>query len=106
MLFELRRYEAQPGKRDELVEIMDGEVIPFQAGQGMAILGSWVDEENPDVYVWLRRFDSEEDRKALYAKVYESDHWKQHLAPRFPAILRRESIQVTRLVPTRSSLIR
>jgi len=56
--------------------------------------------------VWLRRFDSEEDRKALYAKVYESDHWKQHLAPRFPAILRRESIQVTRLVPTRSSLIR
>jgi len=40
MLFELRRYEAQPGKRDELVEIMDDEVIPFQAGQGMAILGS------------------------------------------------------------------
>ncbi len=106
MLFELRRYEAQPGKRDELVEIMDNEVIPFQAGQGMAVLGSWVDEENPDVYVWLRRFDSEEDRKALYTKVYESDHWKQHLAPQFPAILRRESIQVTRLVPTRSSIIR
>jgi hypothetical protein len=106
MLFELRRYEAQPGRRAELVEIMDNEVIPFQAGQGMSILGSFVDEENPDVYVWIRRFDDEEARKALYAKVYESDHWKQNLAPRFPEIMRRESIQVTRLNPTRSSILR
>jgi quinol monooxygenase YgiN len=106
MLFELRRYETHPGKRDELVAIMEAEIIPFQASKGVVIVGSFVDEENPDVYVWMRRFNDEEHRKALYAAVYESDFWKDDIAPRMPAILNRETIRVTRLIPTATSVIR
>jgi hypothetical protein len=42
----------------------------------MVIVGSFVGQEEEDLYVWIRRFDSEEERKRLYDTVYESDHWK------------------------------
>jgi quinol monooxygenase YgiN len=103
MLFELRRYETEPGTRDKLVAVMESDVLPFQTSKGIVILGSFVDEENPDVYVWLRRFEDEEHRKACYAAVYDSDHWKQVIAPQFAGVLKRETMQVTRLIPTRLS---
>ena len=56
--------------------------------------------------VWIRRFDDEEQRIALYAAVYESDHWKGVIAPQIPAMLIREKIVVTRLNPTPKSMIR
>jgi hypothetical protein len=40
----------------------------------MVIVGSFVGQEEEDLYVWIRRFDSEEERKRLYDTVYESDH--------------------------------
>ncbi len=106
MLYELRQYQTHPGTRDRLVQIMEEDVIPFQVGKGMIIVGSFVAEEDPNAYVWLRRFDDEEQRKAQYAAVYESDHWKQTIAPKFADILIRETINVTRLVPTALSVLR
>jgi hypothetical protein len=105
MLFELRQYRAHPGQRDRLVEMMETEIIPFQVAKGMVIVGSFVGEEDPDLYVWIRRFDSEEQRITQYAAVYESDVWKNDFAVRIPEILNRESIQVTRLTPTATSVI-
>ena len=106
MLFELRRYETTPGTRDRLVEVMEAEIIPFQTSKGVVILGSFVAEEDPNVYVWLRRFENEEHRKAMYAAVYDSDHWKNEIAPKLKGVLVRETIQVTRLTPTALSPIR
>jgi quinol monooxygenase YgiN len=106
MLFELRQYTTYPGKRDRLVEVMEQDVIPFQTSKGVVIVGSFVAEEDPDTYVWIRRFENEEHRKALYAAVYESDHWKNEIAPKLPDVLMREKIQVTRLIPTALSVIR
>jgi hypothetical protein len=106
MLFELRRYTAQPGRRDDLVRMMEEEIIPFQASQGVVIVGSFIDEEDPDVFIWLRRFNDEEHRVALYAAVYQSDFWKNDIAPRVPELLDRETIRVTRLIPTSTSVIR
>lgn len=106
MLIELRQYQSQPGKRDELVAMMENEIIPFQNAKGMVIVGSFVDEENPDGYVWIRRFDDEEQRKAQYEAVYQSDTWKNDIGPRIPEFLIREKINVTRLIPTPRSVIR
>jgi hypothetical protein len=103
MLYELRLYTAAPGKRDDLVKIKEEEIIPFQVKCGMVILGSFVAEENPDAYVWVRRFKDEEERRHLYAAVYESDHWKNDVGPRGGPLLLRESINVTRLIPTAKS---
>jgi hypothetical protein len=49
---------------------MEEEIIPFQVKMGMVILGSFVGEEDQSVYVWIRRFESEAERKRLYDAVY------------------------------------
>lgn len=106
MLFELRQYRVRPDRRDEWVELMEKVIIPFQASKGMVIVGSFVAEEEPDLYVWIRRFESEEDRQRLYAAVYESDRWKNEIVPRIGELLDRDQMVVTRLLPTRASVLR
>jgi hypothetical protein len=81
---ELRQYKVRPGKMDAWVKIMEEEIIPFQVSKGMVICGSFRGETDDSVYVWLRRFESEAEREALYKAVYESDHWKTNIAPRVP----------------------
>jgi hypothetical protein len=105
MLFELREYHAQPGKRDTLVRLMEEQIIPMQVQAGMVILGSFVGEDSPDNYVWLRRFENEAERVRLYEAVYQSDRWKNEIAPLLPDLMQREKMRVTRLVPTRRSPI-
>ena len=105
MFFELRRYQIKDGKRDQWVRFMEEEIIPFQISKGMVICGSFIDQENPEVYVWIRRFEDEADKERLYKAVYESDHWKNDISPRVGEILDRETIQVTRLEATPKSVI-
>ena len=85
---------------------METDVIPFQASLGMVIVGSFVGEADPNLYVWIRRFDDDAHREAQYAAVYESEHWKSVIAPKFAGVLIRETINVTRLVPTSTSVLR
>ena len=101
--YELRQYHVRPGKMAEWLKIMEGEIIPFQVAKGMVITGSFKGESDDSVYVWMRRFDSEATREALYKAVYESDHWKKEIAPRIPDLLDREKAVVTRIVPTGKS---
>jgi NIPSNAP len=101
--YELRQYKVLPGKMKEWLEIMEGEIIPFQVSKGMVICGSFRGETDDSVYVWIRRFESEAQREALYKAVYESDHWKNNIAPRVPNCLDRSAMVVTRIVPTTRS---
>ena len=98
--FELRQYKPHPGKLAEWVKIMEDEIIPFQISKGMVICGSYEGETDKEVYVWVRRFDSEEQRVQQYKDVYESDYWKTKIAPRVPEYLDRPAIKVTRLIST------
>lgn len=106
MLFELRSYRTKPGMRDQWVKLMDDVIIPFQASKGMVIVASFVGESDPDSYVWIRRFENEEERVRLYAAVYESDFWKNEVTPQVSELLDRSQNVVTRLNPTPLSLIR
>ena len=65
----------------------------------------FVGEEDASVYVWIRRFESEAERKRLYDAVYQSDYWKNEVAPRIPTFIEREQIKVTRIVVTPHSVI-
>ena len=105
MFFELRQYRMRPGKRDQWVKCMEEEIIPFQVSKGMVILGSFVGQEEEDLYVWIRRFESEQERKRLYEAVYESDYWKNDIGPRVPDLIDREAIKVTRIEATPKSVI-
>ncbi|MGY2895010.1 putative quinol monooxygenase [Deinococcus sp. UYEF24] len=103
MIYELRHYQTEPGQRDAWVQLMETQIIPFQTEQGMQVVGSFVDEGNPDVYIWIRRFESEEQLKAQYAAVYGSDRWKNEIGPAADPLLKSENITVTRLLPTPAS---
>jgi hypothetical protein len=104
--YELRQYKVRPGKMDEWVKIMEEEIIPFQVSKGMVICGSFRGERDESAYIWLRRFESEEEREALYKAVYETDYWKTKIGPRVPDCLDREAMVVTRIIPTAKSTMR
>ena len=104
--YELRQYKVQPGKMNAWLKIMEEEIIPFQISKGMVICGSFRGETDDSVYVWLRRFESEAEREALYKAVYDSDHWKTKLQPLAADCLDRSAMVVTRIVPTARSTMR
>ena len=105
MFFELRQYRTRPGQRDNWVKFIEEVIIPFQVSKGMVIVGSFVGQEEEDLYVWIRQFESEEERVKQYQAVYDSDHWKNEIGPKVPAMLDTDRIVVTRLEPTPKSVI-
>ena len=103
--YELRQYKILEGKMEEWLQLMEQEIIPFQVSKGMVITGSWRGEDDDSIYIWMRRFESEEEREQLYEAVYQSDQWKNVIGPRIPDVMDRSAIQVTRLVPTKKSTV-
>jgi hypothetical protein len=106
MFFELRSYRTKPDMRDKWVKLMDEVIIPFQSSKGMVIIAGFVGETDPDSYIWIRRFESEEERVRQYAAVYETDFWKNEITPQVSELLDRSATVVTRLNPTPRSIIR
>ena len=84
MLFELRQYRIKPGRQADWVEFMENVIIPFQQSKGMVILGSFTQEDDETVYVWIRRLIDEAEREAQYEAVYQSDEWTNEIGPRDP----------------------
>ena len=106
MSFELREYRTRPGQRENWVRFMEEQIIPFQSGKGMVIVGSFVGQEEDDLYIWIRRFESEAERERLYKAVYESDTWKNEIAPEIPEMIDREKMVVRRIEATPKSVVR
>lgn len=105
MLFELRQYRIKKGKMKQWVRLAEEVVIPFQIAQGMVVVGSFVGQEEKDLFVWIRRFENEQERKRLYKKVYESETWLKHIKPEVDKVLVRPKMVVTRLEATPKSII-
>lgn len=106
MLFELRQYRMRPGQQQRWVQFMEETIIPFQVSKGVVVVASFVGEEDDSLYVWIRRFDSEADRERIYREVYESDYWKNEIAPQVAEMIDRSQRVITRLTPTPKSVIR
>ena len=106
MSFELREYRTRPRQRENWVRFMEEQIIPFQSGKGMIIVGSFVGQEEDDLYTWIRRFESEAERERLYKTVYESDTWKNEIAPKIPEMMDREKMVVRRIEVTPKSVAR
>jgi hypothetical protein len=104
MFFELRQYRILPGKRDEWVTIMEERIIPGQTAMGAVIVGSFVGAQEDDLYVWIRRFESEEQFKAFSSAYYGSEEWKNDLQPKSKEMI--ASTMVTRIEATPKSVIR
>jgi hypothetical protein len=75
---ELRQYTLVPGRRDELIELFDRELIETQEKCGMRILGQFRDLDEPDHFVWLRSFADLPSRRDALAAFYGGPDWKAH----------------------------
>ncbi len=106
MLIELREYTVRPGKREAWVKFMEEAIIPHHVANGVAILGSWIVEDEENTFVWMRGFEDEADRVKKSASMNESDHWKNDLLPRIEELVDREKHRVKRLLATPASPIR
>ena len=106
MFFELREYRIKDGMMDRWVKFMEEKIIPFQASLGMVVVGSFVALDEPDLYVWIRRFDNEEEARRLYKEIYESEQWMNVIRPEIDQMMDRERMRVTKLAATAKSVLR
>jgi hypothetical protein len=101
---EVRIYTIHDGKRDEFVKLYDEVLLPAQREFGLDVLGQFVSTEDDVTFVWLRRFDSEEERRRKWDEFYGSDLWKTELGPRANPLMK-DSSNVIVVEPTPGSAI-
>ncbi|MFB9659924.1 NIPSNAP family protein [Glycomyces mayteni] len=77
-VYELRQYTLKPGRRDELVELFERELIEPQEDAGMRIVGQFRDLDRPDRLVWVRGFGDMATRAAALTAFYGGPVWKEH----------------------------
>lgn len=72
---ELREYRIKDGKTDQWLRWMHEELLPYQKSKGMKILSTYIhqDIDGVDYFIWLREFENEASRQAIYARTY--NHW-------------------------------
>src|SRR5262249_563053 len=77
-IVELRQYTLRPGKRELLIELFDRDLIEPQETAGMCVIGQFRDLDRPDVFTWLRGFESMPQRRAALSAFYEGPVWARH----------------------------
>src|SRR4029078_11459043 len=77
---ELRQYTLRPGARDTLIELFEREFIESQEAEGMRIIGTFRNLDNPDRFVWLRSFPDMAARAAALNGFYYSPVLTAHSA--------------------------
>jgi quinol monooxygenase YgiN len=77
---ELRQYTLHPGERDVLIDVFEREFVEGQEVEGMRIVGTFRDLDNPDRFVWLRSFPDMGTRAAALNGFYHGPVWKAHSA--------------------------
>lgn len=106
MFFELRQYRIKNGKRDKWVKFMEETLIPYQVSKGVAVMGSFVAQEEEDLYVWIRRWESKEALKQLQKENAENEYWQNEIVPKIDEMIDKQRMQITFLEPTPKSVMR
>jgi len=104
MFYEIRTEHARPGRGVELAGYMAQTAIPLHEEMGMTVVGSFTVVGDEDSFIWIRRFEDDDDRERILAAV--------HGHPRCAAVVERVSALVgstastVRLAPTTGSALR
>ncbi|QHJ11537.1 hypothetical protein FX988_01771 [Paraglaciecola mesophila] len=101
-IVELREYKIKPNMKQAWLQWLKAELLPYQVSQGMRILHTYVhtDENGNDWFVWLREFDDEQTRQAIYQQTY-NQWWKDEIRPRVFTMIEQDSIKVRLLNPVK-----
>jgi len=77
-VLELRQYTLRPGRRDELIELFDRELVEPQEAAGMRLYGQFRDRDDEDRFVWIRGFPDLSARATALAAFYGGPVWQAH----------------------------
>lgn len=77
-IVELRQYTLRPGRRDDLVDIFEDHLVEGQEAYGIELPGMFLDDHDPDRFVWLRAFPDVAMRAAALAGFYGGPVWRAH----------------------------
>ncbi len=77
-MLELRQYTLRPGRRDDLIELFEGELVRPQEAVGMRVLGTFRDLDDADRFVWLRGFADMTSRRSGLEAFYGGPVWSRH----------------------------
>jgi hypothetical protein len=78
MIVELRQYTLRPGRRDDLIDLFDRELVETQEATGMTVIGQFRDLDRPDRFVWLRGFADMPRRAEALTAFYSGPVWRAH----------------------------
>ena len=65
-LFEIRHYQIKDGAMAEWISFMEDRIVPFIVSKGMVVTAMFESDEDPNAFIWIRRFDDERHREQLY----------------------------------------
>jgi quinol monooxygenase YgiN len=77
-VIELRRYRLHRGSRETLIDLFDREFLETQDTAGMSVLAQFRDLDDPDAFVWLRRFEDLPSRAEALRRFYTGPVWARH----------------------------
>ncbi|MGX8008103.1 NIPSNAP family protein [Mesorhizobium sp. ORM8.1] len=75
---ELRQYTLKPHQRETLIALFDREFVETQEAAGMTVIGQFRDLDRPDMFVWLRGFETMAARKEALTAFYDGPAWAAH----------------------------
>lgn len=74
-LLELRQYLLRKGRREELIELFDRELVESQEACGMRVVGQFRDIDRTNHFVWLRGFADGRRRVEALTAFYGGPVW-------------------------------
>ncbi len=99
-IIELREYQIKSGKKQEWLEWLRNELLPYQRSKGMIIIDTYIrtDDDGIDYFVWLREFKNEKSRQEIYKNTYD-EKWIKEIRPKVFTLIDEDSIHVKILEP-------
>ncbi len=77
-IVELRQYTLAPGRRDELIDLFEAQLIEPQEDCGIRVVGTFRDLDDAQRFVWIRSFPDMERRAESLAAFYGGPAWRRH----------------------------
>ena len=77
-IFELRPYTLYGGNRYLLIALFERDFIEPQEELGLHVVGTFRDLDNPERFVWFRRFKDMATRGTGLSAFYGGPVWQKH----------------------------
>ncbi|ROU08707.1 NIPSNAP family protein [Lysobacter enzymogenes] len=103
-VIELRRYTLKPGRRDELIELFERELIEPQEAVGMHVIGQFRELDEPDRFTWVRGFHGHALRSEALQGFYGGPTWKRHRDAANATMIDSDDVRLLKPARSRSAL--